>query len=88
MEVEADAAAVVSADRTAPPGLLDKDPLDLLMPAGDGLADAPFATPSEAFLPGSIAMEGHEAVTYAAPNFSDRALSRWPASVVQEGDRG
>jgi hypothetical protein len=87
MEVEADAAAVVSANRTTATRLIDQDPLDLLMPAGHGLADAPFTAPSEAFLSGPIAMKHHEAVTSAAPNLSDGAVSRWSATVVQERDR-
>ena len=82
VEVEADAAAVVSANRTTATRLFDQDPLDLLMPAGDGLPDAPFTTPSEAFFSGPIAMEDHEAVPGAAPHLRDGAITRWSASVA------
>jgi hypothetical protein len=46
VENKIDDAAVVSTNRAAAAGLLDKDALDLLKAARDGLSYTPLATPS------------------------------------------
>jgi hypothetical protein len=45
VEVQVDDRPVVAADGAPSAGLLHEHPLDLLMAAGDRLADAPFAAP-------------------------------------------
>jgi hypothetical protein len=50
VEMQADYRAVIPAERAAAAGFLDQDALDLLMPAGNGLADTPLALPSIAIL--------------------------------------
>ena len=62
MEVQVEHAPVISADGATAACLGRKDPLDLLEPTRDSLADAALATPSDSTLTCAIAMKDHQAM--------------------------
>jgi len=74
MEMQIDHAPVISADGTATSGLLDEYVLDVLKPAGDGLADAPFASPPAVASASRVQGELADPVVLALASL-DRALS-------------
>jgi hypothetical protein len=84
MEVQVDHAAVVTADRAAPAGLLDQDPLDLLEASGHGLTGAPLAAPAVPALALAREMELDEAVMPAHPKLGGALLCGRTTALLQQ----
>jgi hypothetical protein len=83
MEMKVHDAAVISAHGAAAPGLGDKDPLDLLMTAGDGFADASFAPPTGASRSVVVAVEGDLPMPRAEADLRCALGRGWPAHLLQ-----
>jgi hypothetical protein len=88
VEVQADDAAVVAADGATPPGFLDELAPDLLVAAGNRLADATLAAPAKAPLPRAVSMEFDDPVASASPEFGRAGLGWRPPGITQKRRRG
>ena len=86
--MQADRAAVVTADGALPTSLLDQDLSDPLMTAGHGLAHTALAPPPASVLARSVSMELDHPVLRAQPKLRG-AVRRWRATgFAEEGNWG
>lgn len=84
MEVERDDAAGVAADDAAPAGLINQDPLDLLMTSRHRLAGAALALPPVPPLAVGVAMERDTTMPWALSELGGARQRRRPARLLYQ----